>query len=72
MKKEPIGCPETSENLHILTRLFTTENFIEFCRCESFKDLNFAVFNRHLSFTADEIVKVLSHQPWSRGEGMQV
>ena len=54
--------PETSENLHILTPLSATENFIEFCRRESFKDLKFAVFNRHLSFAVDEVVTVLSHQ----------
>jgi len=28
---------ESSENLHILTRLSARENFIEFCRRESFK-----------------------------------
>jgi hypothetical protein len=29
--------PETSENLHILTRLSAGEHFIEFCRRESLK-----------------------------------
>jgi len=29
--------PETLEKLHILTRLTTRENFVEFCRRESFK-----------------------------------
>lgn len=29
--------PETSENLHMLTRLSSRENLIEFCRRESFK-----------------------------------
>jgi hypothetical protein len=29
---------ETSENLHILTRLPARENFIRFCRRETFKD----------------------------------
>jgi len=29
--------PEMSEKIHILTRLSTRENFIEFCRRESFK-----------------------------------
>jgi hypothetical protein len=31
--------PETSENLQILTRLAAGEDFIEFCRRESFEDL---------------------------------
>ena len=29
--------PETSEDLHTLTRLSVPENFIEFCRPESFE-----------------------------------
>jgi hypothetical protein len=33
------GRKETSENLHILTRLSARENFIEFCCREIFKDL---------------------------------
>jgi hypothetical protein len=32
--------PETPENLHILTRLSTRENLIEFHRSESFKTYN--------------------------------
>ena len=38
-----------------------------------FKGLKFAVFNRHLSFTADEVVPVLSHQtvnPCGRKAGL--
>jgi len=65
--------PETSQNLHTLTRLSARNNFIEFCRRQSFKDLEFAVFNRHVSFTVDEVVPVLNNQtvkPCGRSGGL--
>ena len=37
MKMGTVLVPETSEYIHILTRLAARENFIEFCRRQSFK-----------------------------------
>jgi len=42
--------PEMSENLHILTQLSARENFIEFCRHESYKN-----------FTKDYTILILQH-----------
>lgn len=43
--------PETSEKLHILTRLSAWEFFIKFCRRENFKVYNFIFL---LSWAASE------------------
>ena len=57
--------PETSQNLHILTRLSAWEDFIEFCRRESFKT---PVTSSSLCAS---ILSRQTHVKWCDGSEMQ-
>jgi len=50
LKKWTELVPGTSENFHILMQLSAQENFVEFCRCESFKTyITYLILDTHLA-----------------------
>jgi hypothetical protein len=49
--------PETSENLHVLTRLSAWEHFIEFCSHESQRHILPNTYKMHSFFTNSELLQ---------------